>query len=447
MNELITFLDDLGLLSYENLENYIWKSKLQYLIDGAIQVRMIVDKIFITKEYTPFSFVPSGDLSGTGGCSEISCKVERANNFSIFSGLYADNVYLTLDFLTSVHFDTSNDETYKYEYNFRYMLWCDFTIILTYCDLINAGIVQIAPTKRNICIDCFQKKLLGLPQPIDLSSLEKYYFEKADLEIHAYYKETDQFTISVKNMDEFFPLHTETISIGEYLLDLLPSNERRTGTTIKNKKFRKAFISNIIQSEFSEVCLYSLCCKNLDSKFITSKPSDGIFIEMTNSANAHSLTIPKINKMPLYDLPIISNASITAILKLREMEQDAFNKYRVALNSAIQEHYNAETPIQIKKVYDDILYPAFQKLDERLHNIKSGMFKKTFSSIMVASSIITAGVYTGIIPYNAIEILKAIGGTSALTGIGVNALNSLTNKSTPLRENDFYFLWKLKNKN
>lgn len=39
MNELISYFDDLDILSYENLENYIWESKLQTLIDVAIQVR------------------------------------------------------------------------------------------------------------------------------------------------------------------------------------------------------------------------------------------------------------------------------------------------------------------------------------------------------------------------------------------------------------------------
>ena len=112
----------------------------------------MVNETFVYKNYTPFSFIPSGDISGVGGCSEISCKINGANNFLLFSGLYADNVYLTLDFLTSVHFDTDIDDIYTYEFNFRYMIYCDFAIICTYADLINANIVQIAPVEKNICM-------------------------------------------------------------------------------------------------------------------------------------------------------------------------------------------------------------------------------------------------------------------------------------------------------
>ena len=72
------------------------------------------------------------------------------------------------------------------------------------------------------------------------------------------------------------------------------------------------------------------------------------------------------------------------------------------------------------------------------------MFKKTFSTIVMVGSVISAGVYTGIIPPNAPEILAAIGGTSVMTSAGINVMNNLTNKKSTLRENDFYFLWKLK---
>jgi len=444
MNELISYFDNLDILSYENLENYIWESKLQTLIDVAVQVRTIVDRMFRYKEYTPFSFVPSGELSGVGGCSEVSCKISRARNFSIFSGLYADNVYLTLDYLTSIHFDTDINDIYDNEYNFRYMLWCDFTIIITYAELISFGIVQIAPTQKNICPDCFQKKLLELPQPVDLSSLEQYYFKKAKLTLEEYDPMLNSVRISFENMDEFFPLHTESINFVGDILELLPISERKSNITIKNQKFKKAVLHNIIHDEFSEVCLYSLCCKNLDSKFITSKPSDGIFLEMTQSNKKNKQNIPRIENLPLYDLPIISDAPTSTILKLREIEEDSFNRYRIALNRAVQEHYNAETSVQIREIYDDIIYPAFQQLDERLHNLRNGMFKKTFSTIVVVGSAISAGVYTGIIPPNVPEILAAIGGTSVLTSSGINVMNNLTNKKSALRENDFYFLWKLK---
>lgn len=447
MNELISYFDDLDILSYENLEKYIWESELQMLIDVAVQVRTIVDRMFTYKEYTPFSFVPSGELSGVGGCSEVSCKIRRADNFSVFSGLYADNVYLTLDHLTSIHFDTDIDDIYDNEFNFRYMLWCDFAIIITYVDLINLGIVQIVPTQKNICLDCFQKQLLGLPKPVDLSSLEQYYLKKAKLMVEEYDPEESSIRISFENMDEFFPLHTESITFVGDILDLLPMKERKSNITIKNPKFKKEVVHSIIYDEFSEVCLYSLCCKNLDSKFITSKPSDGIFLEMTNPNKRSSQNITQTRNLPLYDLPIISNAPISTILRLREIEEDSFNKYRIALNKAVQEHYNAENSIQIREIYDDIIYPAFQQLDERLHNLKSGMFKKTFSTIVVVGSVISAGVYTGIIPPNVTQILAAIGGTSVLTSSGITAIDNLVNKKAALRENDFYFLWKLKDSN
>ena len=443
MNQLISYFNEINILTHEKLEDFIFSSELNVLINFAIEVRQIVEEDFNYNEYTPFSFVPSTELSGAGGCREVNCKIRRAEDFSIFSGLYADNVYLTLNFLTALHFDTDIEMIYFYEDDFRYMLWCDFSIILVNAELIKRGIVQIVPTQKNVCPDCFQKQLLGLPNPVDLSALKNHYIDNAQLIVNNYDKNEDRIQIAFENMSDFFPLHTESMTFENDILDLLPKKERKINKIIKNLKFKTAVINELLDSEFSDVCLYSLCCKNMDSKFITTKPSDAMFLEMTQQRNNR---ISTIENLPLYDLPIISSIPMNTILKLREVENDSFNRYRIALNRAIKENYNSKNKKQIKEVYDDILYPAFQNLDERLRNIKTGMFRKTFSTIMVVGSVISAGLYTGIIPPNAQEIFLTLGGTSALTKFGMDKIKSLIEEKEQIRENDFYFLWRLKNK-
>lgn len=444
MHKLIEYFDDLGILSTERLENFVWNSELYILIDTAKYIRNIVNESFVPSEYSPFSFVPSVELSGVGGCNEISCKLERAQNFSLFSSLYADNVYITLSFITSMHFEDTIEDIGPDDYEYRYRLWCDFSIICVYADLINADIIKIAPIENSYCPNCFQKHILNLNNPVDLSEIKRYYDDVSEMLICDKDKKMDTVTISVRNMDDFFTSHDGVVDYPYSLLSLLEKDERKKGSLIKNHLVKSGIINDLVNDTFSEICLNSYCCNQMESKYITSKTVDGILMEMTYTAKKAHFDKRKSANVPFYDLPIISEAPIKTILQLREVENDAFNRYRIALNKAVQENYSVERGVQVKEIYDDIIYPAFQHLDERLHNIKTGVFKKTFAAIAITSSVIFAGTYSGIIKNNLSDILTAIGGTSVLTGAGIKTFDGLLNRNQKLKENDYYFIWKLK---
>lgn len=443
MNSIIEAFEDLNILNNERLKNYTLKTDLETLIIFATYIRNKISDEFISKNYSPFSFVPAGEISGAGGCSEISCRIRRAKNYSLFCGLYSDNVYLILEYLTSIHFEY-NFEAIKEEdeFNYRYAILLDFSIISTYADLISCGIVQILPPEQCICKDCFQRELLKLSNPVNLTPLINYYENTVKLKIYDYQKYNKEITIFFENMDDFFPLHGETLTFTGNTFKYFSKLECKKGLEIKNEECKHEIIKQLIEGEFSRACQYSLHCRENDSKFITSKPSDSIFFELTRDKNIKGNSIPNVDNLPIYEMPIVSSASIKTILNLREVENDAFDRYRIALNRVIVERHNADNEIQMKEIYDDILYPEMIHLDEQLHNIKSGAYKKAFSSIIISSILIATGVYTGAIPHNAPEILSSLGGVSAIT----RGIEEVFKPSSSIKDNDYYFLWRLKKK-
>lgn len=105
MSKLIDYLESINLLSEQELWDYICENDIETLDTLIIYLRRLIDEDFQISEYTPFTFVPNADISGTGGCNEISCRMSRAQKFAVFSALYADKVYIQLQFITDEHYD------------------------------------------------------------------------------------------------------------------------------------------------------------------------------------------------------------------------------------------------------------------------------------------------------------------------------------------------------
>lgn len=447
MSRITEYLKEVNLDNEEHLKNYIWKSTTEELVIFIEHLRKLIEQDYVVKKYNPFTFVPNNELSGAGGCSELGCKIERATRFAIFSSLYAEDVYIQLNFITHPHdeFDIEEiDKNHKTSFNFRYMLQCDISILNTYSKLIESGIVHITPPKNLYCKDCFHKEILGLESFIDIDPIKKSILNKAKLYINSYDKNLDLLTFKVENMDEFFPEHGQIFKVPQKDLIKLSNSSIKSGTLITEPNLINDFIDNFVDKEFLSACYYASYCKNNNAKLITNKISDSMFMELTNQRNRHNHGLDYYNAIPKYDMPFVTDITIEKALQLREIEGESFNKYRIALNKSISEQHKTNSALECHDIYDDILFPAFSELDEKLNNIRNGIYKKTFYEIGLIGTVISAGIYTGIVPNNMTDIMKSIGiGTGTAISIGRQIFSKIPGKET-LRENDYYFLWQLK---
>jgi hypothetical protein len=445
MNAVIEYMRELGISEEGGISTYIENSDVHDLVRLVEYLRELIDMEYKLQTYTPFTFVPNDDLSGTGGCQEIQCKIKRAKIFSIFTAMYADNVYIQLDFITYEHFEAcviNLDEDDNYEWEFKGYIEHDLEILRVYADLIDAGIVHITPVHKTYCKQCFQKTLLGIQDPIDISTIKNDYAEKVKMVIDR--RENDYVVISLKNLDDFFPDHPMLwILDGNYNLENLAGT--KIGKAVENRTFVNQFVSKFIEREFNAACYNEAYCKVHNAKFITNKPSDSIFMTLTKNDKKLSTFENITNILPQYDMPFITNINMNMLIKLREEEHESFNKYRIALTKAISEQHKTDDGNDWRQIYDDILFPSFNELDLKMKQLKTGKLSRFFGTIGVASSFIIAGKYGNVVPANIQNILSTIGTSAASAGINYMLDHSSTKKAE-LQSNDYYFLWTLKNK-
>ena len=133
MSKIIDYLCDVGLTSLEKIRDYFLTNDMDTILSLEEYIGDLAFEDWNIAEYSPYSFAPSMDVSGFGGCAEISCKINRANKFIKFSSLYSDNIYLIVNSITNPHPVQSDDEMY------RWGLINDYSLILLYSSSLTAS--------------------------------------------------------------------------------------------------------------------------------------------------------------------------------------------------------------------------------------------------------------------------------------------------------------------
>jgi hypothetical protein len=447
MSEIVSYLEELNLLDLNYLSEYIYESSLTELDNLVLYLRELIDKEYFIQDYTPFTFVPNSDISGTGGCDEISCKLGRANNFAIFSALYADKVYIQLKYITSEHFDFASDysrEVSDFQFRHRENIEKDIALLIAYSDLIQSKIVMITPTHKVMCESCFKKEILNKNMVINIELLQKEYCKKAKLFLLDYDSEFESYDIGIRNADEIFSDHNLFWTVRDRK-DLQVLSKETVGKYIKNKEYSNEFITSIILDEIIDACYTAKYCGEQYGKLITNKKSDAMFLGMNNSMTKLNQIENHINILPEYDLPFVKGLTIKDVIHLREEEQESFNKYRIALNKAIIEQNKTDKPNDWVKIYDDYIYPEFNNLNLKIKQLKQGRMSRIFGSMVVIGAAIVANKFGDIIKPDLFSSAQTIGTTVASAGINF-VLDKASTKKANLQDNDYYFLWKLKQK-
>ena len=445
MSKITEYLAELGIHDDALMLEYITRSDIKTIHSLVLHIRDLIDNEYVMKDYTPFTFVPNSDISGAGGCDEMSCKIKRASNFSVFSALYADRVYIRLDFITSEHYELHDideiESCCEMSYGYKDKVKQDLFLILEYYELIEKGIICITPARHMICMDCFQKALFGTKNHIDISELKSDYAIKAKVVLREFDGDIGYAAVGIENVDEFFPDHDMFWNITNPESLTILSKEKE-GSEIKNKVFANEFVENFIEEEIMEACHTAIYCHEQSARLITNKASDSMFFGMNTNNNLNHLE-NQFNLLPKYLMPIVKDLSLENLIRLREEENESFNKYRIALSKAINERAHTNSERDIMEIYDDIIFPEINNLNMKLKQLKQGNLRRFFGTLSIITTVIVANRFGNMINPSLLSATLPFG-----VAIGANfVLDKLANKKANLRDNDFYFLWKLKQGN
>lgn len=446
MSKLIDYLESINVLTQEAMFDYICQNDIKTLDSLVLYMRQLIDEDYLISEYSPFVFVPNGDISGTGGCDEISCRIGRAEKFAVFSALYADRVYIQLQFITQEHYELydideieNNDIMYR---NYIMGILKDMAIILVYSELIRNKIVFITPTHQMVCQDCFKKRVLG-ETFVDIEKIKKEYFVRAKVFLDDYDRHNERVQIRVKNIDEFFPDHDLFWTIiNEETVHLL-ENEK-IGTIIKNREYVNRFIEEFIDEEILSALYTTQYCNEQNAKLITNKTSDTMFLALNKKIQEVGKMKEYIDMLPEYELLITQNLCLKDVLRLRQEEAESFNKYRIALNKAVVEQNQTSDIKDWRKIYDDIIYPEINNLDMKMKQIKEGRLGRFFGTMIVLGTTIVANKFGDILPSDMNSGMQSISTSVSAAGINHILDKSIANKYE-MKNNDYFFLWKLRN--
>jgi len=204
MSKIIDYLHELNLTSLEKIEHYFIESDIDTILSFDEYIGELAYEDWKIAEYSPYSFAPSMDVSGFGGCSEINCKMRRANKFIKFSSLYSDCIYLIVNSITNPHATDITEENID---NYRDELISDYSLILLYSDLLSDGIARIIPSHFSLCPDCFSKHICNISDFDMLKPLIEEYAAKAIMEATEYFSHRNLSFIRLSNLFELFPDH------------------------------------------------------------------------------------------------------------------------------------------------------------------------------------------------------------------------------------------------
>lgn len=437
MSKIVDYLHEIDLTSLEKIERYFSETDIDTLLSFDEYIGELAHEDWKIAEYSPYSFAPSMDVSGFGGCSEINCKMQRASKFIKFSSLYSDCIYLIVNSITNPHVTEITDENID---NYRDELISDYSLILLYSDLLSDGIARIIPAHFSLCPDCFSKHICNISDFDTLKPLIEEYAAKAVMEATEYFSHRDLSFIRLSNLPELFPDHDGMFALQGGVISDYCKSLSAFPHIISDRDLVEGFIEKHLLDEYLTTKFETFISSSYQSKYITAKASDKALIESS------SLKTIGTSSPPVFEMPFLENVSSKIILELRKSEHDAFNEYRIAIDQASKHYLTSSSNAEYNDIYDDIIYPAFIKLDAMFKRAKRAHRLKTLCELAIVSSSVTLGVMTSVIPKDPISIAAAIGGSELFVSQLGNVVERKISSGNELEQQDFYFLWKLKNR-
>lgn len=445
MNELIDYMDIKGFKTQSDIIDIVKSTDIDRLYLFIEELKEIINKQNQKlNEHSPFCYLASPEISGSGGCMERSCRLKRVDSFALYSALYSDKSYVTINCINNPHFFTWYPNK---EYELKYDLTNDLLLINKLAQLIENDIVRIVKPEFMYCDDCIKQMLGDCTSNIDIDALVYHYLDIVDIELQC---RKDRYVLNITNFEDFFE-HGEIVAVlnvkklNKNLKSKVDASPTKKYILTKQDILEYNILKSIISKEISGIRRNLLEAKTVGVKYLTSKIFDSHAMEFSTIRSENEDFIDVQQRIPIYDLPIISGTNIENILRIRELEANSFNRYRVALNQAAKERLNHNTKKELIEINDYIIYPALTELKSNISKIKEGRYKKFFDNILVLGSSISLGLTVGLTPSDPVKIMTALGGIPALIKAGSSLLN-LNKEKEKIKDNDFYFLWRLHNK-
>lgn len=427
MHILFEYFDNIGMIE-KNLSKILkWDNhRLNTLIEEIKELH--IDSKPESESF--FRFVGNEQFSaGRIPCSQLACRLKQATDTGIFSILYSDVTFIQNPF--SIY-------SFGKEWNTRkkQSLIEDLIIIFYLKPLINYGVIQFCNGELMLCTEC-RKNLIN--QFLEENQiLEKSIFNNSKFIIEK--KEGLKPYLHIKSNDDVFG-HNDYLIIGKTktLESLLKKNAKSHNLT-RDEMFKIKILKEIIEERIIDIILQNRNAEYYNSNYINSSNFSKNIISVLNPPEYNDRN-NQIYDNFTHSVPAILNADFEGLIKFRENEFEPFLVYRDELKSLIKQKGN-EINNNWDELFQDIIQPEINKMNLVVKNSKSVFKKKGTADIVIGAGLISFGLFSGLVRNDSTELLNVFGACEFIKGV-IENLSAARSSPLDIKNNKFYFIWKL----
>lgn len=387
-----------------------------------------------------FSFIANSSLSGgRHPCSHSECRMKKLDELASFSSLYADEVHIQNPFEdilisgpASIN-DISRRELIYGIYNYIYLK-----------PLLEKGVIKYAQTMVSLCKH--HSETLAKPILAEISNKEHRLYGLLEEQLAE--KCTISFDIG-KDASPFLKIEGPggLIDHGVTYLHLFGKLPESIAHLMDKKlpyRFSKAevlsegMLSLIIDPIINDLSNQEWHSAFYGTSYLCDNPMQMKIASKLNST-AYAASSSAFNKGMSHSLPSVYAKDLSAIVKLRENEGEAFTVYRDKVHSLLKAT-NRWSEHEVAQAFRDEILPEVNLIDKKIKDWKVKTRESLKDKVVFGTGAVSIGLYAGMLPPDIGQLIAAIGGGSAIAGAVMDYNKTLKDRNEA-RSNDFYFLW------
>lgn len=403
-------------------------------------INIVINNSSSSKGKSGFKFVANNDFSGGGfTCSELECRSRNLDILARNSLLYADKVYLQNWFERHSPFEKIVD-------NNRFNLANSIGLLYKIKPLLINGYFEFCANEHHFCTNCLNELLSNGLHDFDHKSedaikiLNKKFQKDAEFILKKNY---DGKPAVFVNAPSTILEHDMVLSFNHYVPDVLKKIYKPKKEIHLNKKeLKESGLANYFSHQIiDDLQNQSYYASLLNTRYLTSREVDFEILSKLNAKENKSKSNLIYNNLS-HSVPQINEVKYEDLIKLRKEEGEAFEVYRDSLNKLLDDFSETE-PDKIKQALSDVINPELHKIEKKISDSKKLLFKDLGKDVVVGSLFVGVSMFSGIIPPNLAEIVYSLGGIQYANQLSSKISDNMKNMKD-VKENEFYFLWKLK---
>lgn len=436
MNQLFDYLNIVGLTRTASSKK-IYKLKDLELVKILEIIDAIIKEHNMSEVDSRFSFVANNTLSGgSHPCSYIDCRIKNIDTLARNAILYADVVYITNPFEKYYHLETFDESD-------RHTLETDFLLLYHVKALLVNGIFKFSSSFMHVCKSCLREaKILTRPYELKLEKAKSLLSDKilSDFKFLIDYDEDNVPFVEVRPTNDIvehpviYHFNGETLEKFEALV-----KKKKTNKLTKKDVLEMGLSDDFTLPIINDLMVQNYYTNTFDSHYLTNRKIDSLLIANNQSKSKISFS-DKISESLNHKVPFLPATSLSDLIKLRTNEGEAFELYRSSLTkflaSITVKDYN------LKEAFRDEIEPELNKINQTIKKNRKSILNDLVKDTLVGSTFVSIGLFTNFLPQAAGAIVTGVGGINYLDKFG-NNIKKLSTIKSEVRENKYYFIWKL----